>query len=85
MKCWEAAVEILTETDNPAVMWGDLGLCCLIAARWGRDCDMRITEARVLQALQRCPGPLISTYTMTGRNRRVRKFVLPTAESRKEM
>lgn len=35
MRVCDAAIEILKETDNPAVMWGDTGLLYKIAERSG--------------------------------------------------
>jgi hypothetical protein len=76
----DAAVEVLRETDNPAVMWGDSGLLHLIANRAGVKSAKRawITEDRVLNALSRQPGELVPGTTCSGGgNRRVRIFWLP--------
>lgn len=79
MKVWEAAAEVMTETGNPAVMWGDVGLLCKIAERAGMAKKDRIwqTEAAVLGALSRNPGTLQPGYTRSSGNRRVRIFRLP--------
>ena len=79
MRACDAAVEILRETDNPAVMWGDTGLLHLIAKRAGMASQNRAwkTEQRVLQALTRQPGLLIPAITFGHRKRRVRIFHLP--------
>ncbi len=80
MKIWEAAIAVLQETDNPAVMWGDVGLLHSIAERAGLQIPVTtklfVTEQRVLNALTRTPGRLQATYTTTGRGRRVRIFRL---------
>lgn len=80
MKIHEAAVSVLHETKNPAVMWGDTWLLHAIAeraqAKWrGR---MSLTERRVLGALTRDPGVLVPGKTRSGgRERMVRIFRLP--------
>ena len=74
----EAAVEVLRETENPAVMWGDSGLLHMISDRAGRGHDGWRTEARVLDALARAPGELVPG--LTGRlhgGRPLRIFYLP--------
>ncbi len=86
MKAWEAAVQILRETKNPAVMWGDAGLLHDIAERMGWPHDAWKTEKRVLDALTANPGILIRKKTMchTGpgnRERAVRIFRLPNNEN----
>jgi hypothetical protein len=80
----EAAVAVLRETDNPAVMWGDCGLLDLIAERAGMERDsskwmggIPDRHTRVLNALSRRPGDLVPSFTLTGRGRRVRVFWLP--------
>lgn len=82
MRVHEAAFQILTETNNPAVMWGDTGLLHLIAERAGLRSKDRAwkTENAVLAALSRQPGSLVSGHTVTGRGRRVRCFWLPGHE-----
>lgn len=77
MKVWEAAIEVLRETNNPAVMWGDEGLLHLIAERLGWKHDGWKTSDRVLGALSKTPGKLGAGHTRTGGNRRVRIFRLP--------
>lgn len=77
MRVWEAAVQVLRETENEAVMWGDEGLLHMIAERMGWKHDGWNTSARVLNALTKCPGPLVAKKTRTGRNRLVRVFRLP--------
>jgi hypothetical protein len=75
----DAAVLVLHETGNPAVMWGDHGLCHLIAARAGMPAAGRAwkTPARVLANLARCPGDLVPGFTTCGPRRRpVRIFWL---------
>ena len=78
MRTCDAAVLVLQETKNPAVMWGDEGLCHLIAERAGLRTVGRawLTSDRVLANLSRQPGELVSGTTLTGGNRRVRIFWL---------
>lgn len=74
----EAAVAVLTETNNPAVMCGDDCLLHMIAKRAGREYPQLTgpqAADRILAALWQAPGPhLVKKYTMNGRNRRVRKL-----------
>lgn len=82
MRTCDAAVVVLRETENPAVMWGDEGLLHLIADRAGiamRSRSWRTSRA-VLTNLARCPGELVPKLTMShsgGRERLVRIFFLP--------
>lgn len=73
----DAAVEVLQETGNPAVMWGDEGLLHLIAERMGWKHECTKTSDRVLNALSKTPGELIPKCTTTGSGRYVRIFHLP--------
>jgi hypothetical protein len=77
----DIAVEVLKESNNPAVMWGDAGLLDTIAARAGiaRDECPIYNWRRVLNALSRQPGILKPKLTMAG-NRAVRIFRLPEEE-----
>lgn len=84
MRVCDAAYEVLRETNNPAVMFGDEGLCHLIARRCvafgGRFRSAQqawITSNRVLAALSRQPGKLIAGYTRLQSGRRVRIFRMP--------
>ena len=79
MKTCDAAVLVLRESDNPAVMWGDVGLLHLIAARAGLGAKDRAwkTENAVLRNLSRQPGALVAGYTREPHGRRVRCFWLP--------
>jgi hypothetical protein len=75
----DAAVEVLRETGNPAVMWGDEGLLHLIANRAGirsRGQGPR-TSDNVIAALARCPGILVPGKTRMMNGRLVRIFRLP--------
>lgn len=63
MKVWEAAVEVLRETGNDGVMWGDSRLLHLIAARAGLPAMSFRTERQVLDRLSRDPGPLVAGLT----------------------
>ncbi len=76
----DCAVEVLRETNNPAVMWGDTSLLHQIADRAGIKSanKMSLTERQVLAALTSQPGILIPKKTLSGRNRAVRIFRLPS-------
>ncbi|QNN23541.1 hypothetical protein HED60_15070 [Planctomycetales bacterium ZRK34] len=77
----DIAIEVLRETDNPAVMWGDEGLLSMIAVRAGvSHVPGRLPTARtdkVLNALARTPGDLVPALTKCCSNRDVRIFYLP--------
>lgn len=80
MRTCDATIEVLRETDNPAVMWGDEGLLHMIAERAGLRCQGRAWETSdaVLNNLSRRPGLLVPRYTKCGlRQSRVRIFYLP--------
>lgn len=82
MRVCDAAVAILRETDNPAVMWGDSGLLDAISIRAGLKDPFwpSVRWQRVLDALSRQPGILRPGWTATmiaGRARNVRIFHLP--------
>jgi hypothetical protein len=79
MRTCEAAVLVLRETDNPAVMWGDEHLLHMIAERAGLRARKNSwhTSKAVLNNLTRCPGILISKMTKGGHERWVRIFSLP--------
>lgn len=82
MRTCDAAVQVLRETKNPAVMWGDEGLLHMIAKRAGLNISGPgwCTSAAVLNNLSRCPGELVSKLTRGhsgGRTRVVRIFYLP--------
>lgn len=71
----DAALAVLRETGNDAVMWGDEQLLHLIADRAGiKQKGAWETSTRVLNALSRQPGELVPGLTRTGRNRVVRIF-----------
>lgn len=76
MKVWEAAIQILAETKNDAVMWGDTVLLHLIAERANMKSKNQAwkTEQAVLNALTRNPGPLIPWFTRLMNGRMVRIF-----------
>ncbi len=59
MRVCDAAIEVLRETDNPAVMWGDEGLLHEIAEKLGWPHECTRTSDRVMAALNKTPGPLI--------------------------
>lgn len=79
MRTCDAAVLVLRETGNPAVMWGDEHLLHLIAARAGLRTARSSwkTSTAVLKNLSKCPGDLIPKMTSVGRGRWVRIFRLP--------
>ena len=78
MRVCDAAVEVLTETRNPAVMWGDNGLLDLIGYRAGLKPGKRFYADQVLSALRKQPGKLIPGKTMHPYlNRWVSIFKLP--------
>lgn len=76
----DVAEEVLKETGNPAVMWGDSGLLDTIAERaglkkhTGRGAIVRRHNG-VLNALSAQPGNLVKGTTLCG-TRRVRIFWL---------
>ena len=74
---WEAAFDVLLETDNPAVMWGDGGLLHMIAKRMGWPAMAWETEDRVMAALNRSPGRLVKGKTQLPNGRIVSIFRLP--------
>jgi hypothetical protein len=76
----QIAVEVLRETDNPAVMYGDSWLLDEIFYRAnGRDRPPHPLDRwkRVLDALQKSPGELVPGHTRLGSGRLVRRFDLP--------
>jgi hypothetical protein len=82
MRTCDAAIAVLRETQNPAVMWGDEGLLHLIADRAGMLMAHKSwrTSRAVLANLSRCPGELVARMARGhsgGRERWVRIFVLP--------
>lgn len=78
MRICDAAVEVLRETGNAAVMHGDLPLLVQIAKRHGHyDGHPLWVEKRVLSALTSTPGSLVPGKTRNGRGRLVRIFRLP--------
>ena len=78
----DAAVLVLRETGNPAVMWGDTHLLHEIAKRAGLKINGWKTERQVLNNLTRCPGILIPKHTICGGHERlVRIFRLPNNEN----
>ncbi|POR07962.1 hypothetical protein BV908_18445 [Diaphorobacter sp. LR2014-1] len=59
MRACDAALQVLIETDNPSVMYGDEWLCHQIAARLGWEHAGPATTRRVLRALSKTPGRLV--------------------------
>lgn len=72
----DCAVEILRETDNPAVGYGDSYLLHDIAERAGKPHRGWRTEKAILDALSRTPGILEKRYFRAWRNI-ARIFYLP--------
>ncbi len=73
----EAAVEVLRETNNPAICYGDGGLFHLVADKIGWPHEMWFTEDRVLNAIDRHhSGHLVKRYFMATRGK-ARVFYLP--------
>jgi hypothetical protein len=79
MRVCDAAVLVLRETGNPAVMWGDVGLLHAIARRARmRTMDRAwVTERAVLGALSMQPGELVAALTREPHGKVVRIFFLP--------
>jgi len=82
VKVWEATVAVLKRTGNPAVMWGDEGLLHLIADELGWEHDAWRTSDRVLAALRKTPGDLISRRVANGRGRKVSIFHLSSTSDK---
>lgn len=76
MTVWQAAIAVLRETDNPAVMWGDEGLLHMIAQRLGWPAEAWETSDRVMAALNRTPGELVKGKTRLPNGRIVSIFRL---------
>ena len=81
MRCCDAAIEVLRETNNPAVMAGDLGLLHMIADRLDWKHEGPRTTDRVIAALHKTPGELLRKYTLGSRNQRTSLFILPERAS----
>lgn len=82
MRTCDAAVAVLRETKNGAVMWGDEGLLHLIAEKAGLKAKGRAwkTSDAVLANLSRCHDGLVAGHTTArprGHGRAVRIFWLP--------
>jgi len=80
LRICDAAIIVLRETDNPAVMHGDDGLLKLIADRAGSRSKKwgPFLADYIIGALAKCPGDLFPAYTVSAHgNRRVRIFYLP--------
>lgn len=72
----DAAVEVLKETGNPHVMWGDVHLLHEIAERAGIPHQGPRTQRRVLDALSKTSGKLRAGLTELISGRVVRIFRL---------
>ena len=87
MRICDAAVEVLRETDNPAVMFEDCCLIDLIAKRAERIIEGELPNSRhirIINALDRQPGILIpgkSCLRNGNRDYWVRSFKLPEGEN----
>lgn len=73
----EATAAVLRRTNSPSVMWGDEGLCRLIAEELGWPHEGPSTIDRVLAALNKSPGMLIKKKARASSGRLVNRFVLP--------
>lgn len=85
MRVCDAAIEVLKDTHNTSVMYGDEYLCHQIAARLGWTPDGPETSRRVLRALSKTPGRLIKGLCQMpsdccARGQSVLHFQLPQAE-----
>lgn len=81
MRCCDAAIEVLRESKNPAVMAGDYGLLHMIAERLNWEHDGPRTTDRVIKALHKTPGDLVRKYTRGCRNQKTSIFILPEKAS----
>jgi hypothetical protein len=81
MRYCDAAVEVLRETGNPCVGYGDHGLCHEISERAGRGHASVRTHWRVLNALTKTPGALIRRDTFFGGVGWTRCFWLPETQA----
>lgn len=79
LRMCDAAVLVLRETDNPAVMSGDAGLLHAIATRAGAKCRGKSvwTEFAVIDTLSKTPGELVPALTQGAHGRTLRIFRLP--------
>jgi ribA/ribD-fused uncharacterized protein len=80
MPVHEAAVQILKETKNNAVMFSDRPLLFAIAERAGMKVQAHYVESGVLDHLARKPGILVMGWTTVGlgpSERKVRIFRMP--------
>ncbi len=59
MRVCDAALEVLLETKNPSVMYGDEWLCHRIADKMQWEHEGPYTSRRVLSALAKTPGRLV--------------------------
>lgn len=85
MRVCDVALQVLIETDNPSVMYGDEWLCHQIAGRLGWTHSGPETSRRVLRALSKTPGRLVKGHVrMPGdccaRGQSVLHFELPEPE-----
>lgn len=74
---WQAAVEVLRETENSGVMWGDECVLHLIATKMGWKHEAWKTSTRVLNALSKTPGVFKKSYVQLPNGRVVRNFNAP--------
>lgn len=79
---WRAAIAVMEETNNPAVMWGDGGLLHEIAEKLGWSHESWKTEDRVMAALNRSPGELKKRKTQLPNGRIVSIFDHPQRHER---
>lgn len=65
MRACDAALQILMESDNPSVMYGNEWLGHQITGRLGWDHAGPETSRRVLRALSKTPGRLVKALAMS--------------------
>lgn len=80
MRLCDAAVEVLNETGNHFIGYGDHTLLHMVSERAGRGHAGPRTHDRVLDALSKTPGPLVRGYTRYPVVGKVRIFWHPEAK-----
>lgn len=62
MRACDAVIEVLQETENTSLMYGDEYLCHAVAERLGWKHEGPYTSRRLLKVLSKTPGRLIKNY-----------------------
>jgi hypothetical protein len=78
----KAAADILRETKNTAIGYGDSGLLHLVCARLGWPHEGPLTEHRVLNAIDRHHDGFLHKRWFRARNKPARVFYLPEEAKR---